>query len=187
MIINRLQRAALESRFVGIYQDTDRPTVFSAGRARVCNEEITILSSITKEGQDDGLAVRATPYIFKIEEETEYLKSASALWHYHGAKSPDFEEPLQVEDISSFECLFNEIQRLGIIASIWANTDFINEVCGLVAEVQGGFVLINGLTSNGNPDGFTTLRIDEIQSVNVGGVDERRRSLVRQLLQKPSI
>jgi len=184
MIINRLQVATLESRFVGIYQDIERPTVFSAGRARVCNEEITILSGVTKEGLEDGLVVVATPYIFKIEEETEYLRSLSALWHHYGAKSPDFEEALPVESISSFEDLFNKIQPLGLIVSLWANEDSINEVCGVVAKVQDGFVLINGVSANGDPDGFTTLRIDQVQHVNVGGVDERRRNLVRQLLQR---
>lgn len=185
MIISRLQHATLESRFVGIYGDIDRPTVFSAGRARVCNEEITILSSVTKEGQEDGLVVRATACVFRIEEETEYLRSLSALWHYYGAKASDFEEALPVESISSFEDLFNKIQPLGLVVSLWANEDSINEVCGVVSKVQDGFVLINGMNANGEPDGFTTLRIDQIQSVNVGGVDERRRNLVRQLLQKP--
>ena len=184
MIINRLQLATLESRFVGIYADIDRPTVFSAGRARVCNEDITILSSVTEDGREDGLAVHATPYIFKIEEETEYLRALSALWHYYGAKASDFEEALPVESISSFEDLFNKIQPLNLVVSLWANEDSINEVCGVVAKVQDGFVLINGMNANGEPDGFTTLRIDQLQSVNVVGVDERRRNLVRQLLQR---
>ena len=182
MILNRLQQAVLQSRFVGIYNNTDRPTVFAAGRARVCNEEITILSSVTKDGLEDGIAVRATPFIFKMEEDTHYLKSLDALWQYYGAKISEFEGAVRVEAICSFHDLFAHCRRVGAIVSLWSNNDLINEACGTVANVQDGFLLVNLLAPSGESDGCMTLRVEDVQSVNVGGFDERRRGIARKLL-----
>ncbi len=181
MILRRLQQATLESRFVGTFDDKHRPTVFAAGRARVCNEEITILSSVTKDGFEDGLAVRATLNIFKLEEETKYLQSLNELWHYHGAKKSDIEDVVVIESIHSFQQLFEELQRVKTIVSLWIEGDLINEVCGTVAEIQNGFFRLDLIAASGESNGSVTLRVEDVQSVNAGGFDERRIGIAREL------
>lgn len=78
-MISTLRAAQKENTILSVFFDRDRPDFANVGRVIACDENYTLLSSISTDGRWDGFLLRRTDNIFKIESESLYEKKIMLL------------------------------------------------------------------------------------------------------------
>ena len=175
MYQNTIETAIDKSDVIALFTNRDSETSFTVGIPRTITSHFVIVSSISKDGLSDGIAIRANDRVFRVERDTGYLRSLGALWKMNGCHVSNFEKETNFGDIGDLDKVFAILISSKLIISVWINGDQTNEICGTVLRTDSETVEISMLSEYGASDGTCVIGINDIHSLNIDGVDERRR------------
>jgi hypothetical protein len=184
MLSDKVQSLELQNEIIALFTDAERPDVFSAGIVKASNSCLTILSSITKDGLCDGLVVRPTEDIIKIEAGTQYLKALKTLWNYYSNPISDFEASIDFTLFDNYYDILNYARSKSAVICLWANGDDVNEICGFVDDVAQDYLKIRLISPFGEHDGIAIINLSEVKSINIEGIDEQRRLILSRIHRK---
>lgn len=180
LLFRTLSDAMERQEIVSIYTNFKEPDLFSAGRISKLTPTVTVLDSLAPDGRSDGICARLTEDIYKVERQGRYAAKLQFLQLSN--TSPDAAQKAVREDRQ--EVTFQRILEIGrsmeLVVSIWLSNDPDKYECrsGFLREIDGNQATMQVIGDFGEDDGFATVRVSDIKSINLGGVDETELALL---------
>lgn len=171
-MIEQLKEICVEEKFVSIYTnyaDSDR---FCYGKILSVNEEEILLYLISPNGEYDGLSVRNTNDVFRVEYGGEYEKKMLSLI---SDDNLDYFEQC-IDDNNLFLSVLILSQKCNKIVSVELQNSGSFCVVGIVEDVNEDVCTIKQYDDYGNFDGYSIVKLDSITELSLDSIDERRIS-----------
>ena len=137
---------------------------YVVGYVRSVGPDTCTVEEIRYSGEEDGNNSFLIRDVIQIAEDTRLLRRVALLREF----ADTIEEPEEVPAAPA-DCFTSELERAQargemVNCKISSMRDF-RHVAGFVREIQGGYVRIDLITMEGDPDGVATIRISDIVSV----------------------
>jgi hypothetical protein len=177
MLKEVLKNAKDNNRFIGIWVYGDSEGFWS-GYVQDFNDDFVIIKHYTKFGKYDGIIVEKIENIESIDFEDDY----SEVMEYIIANSQllEKEEPIEVQilDLENWqhETLFPLLNDHTKIVKIQLNKE--NHYNGLVKEINKEFIVLKVIGANGEDNGMTIYKLDDITNVRINDIECRKRLLL---------
>ena len=179
LFVDTLEKARKAKELVCVFRDPGDLRVYSAGYVAAIGAEDYTLQQVNSEGVPDGLDVGTIEDIIEVRRESRYTRQMALLtenaaeldakpFSWSGKPNPDscIESALKMAHDSK------EVVNI-LIAT---GEDELN-CYGIVRELTGTHVRLDVLTPDGEYDGMSTLRLDDIAGLQIGTREERKIAL----------
>lgn len=150
-------------KFLSVYDESDSDNVFHVCRKLCCDHTYTLFQLITTRGYDDGLYLIPTEYIFRVDAEDEYTARIEKLFHL--LKQPLLEVVEIGEDASLLLWVLDHARKNTLVTSLFLDNG--DDVTGRILETdpENGSLHMELLNENGEKDGFSFIRMDNIEKI----------------------
>ena len=164
--------AKTEGTLIAIYTDTDAVSRFAAGYIQEYDETMVYLQSISPEGNDDGCEYIKVEDIFQVEYNSRYLRRLQLLLRHK-------------PDLTTYPCVaerqHGENYLISMLKQAMADHLFISiksiydySVQGYITAIDDVFIQFHEITVDGDDDGITVLRIEDIERVLITGRKQKK-------------
>ncbi len=177
MIQEILRRSKEEIKIISIRLGTDSDG-FYCGYVKDFNESFVILQHFTKFGKHDGLMIEKLENIVSIEFEDEYTRAMAYIIENNILL--DFEDNVHValndSENWAHEFLAPLSKKDDLMAAIQINSDSF--YTGLLLDVSAGHVMLNLIGKDGQDEGKSIYKLEDITSIRLNDIEDRRRLIL---------
>jgi hypothetical protein len=177
LFLNILKQAKKQKKLISIYTDKDNTDKFSAGYVNDQIEEGVFLQSIDPNGFDDGIIFLNIDNIYIIDYDNKYLANLEQL-HKNRDK-------LQAKNTFTFKrsegkCLIEDVFNKCKDEKILITVKLIYDVgvTGFVKDLNEDDVCVNVITDDGEQDGLTYFKIEDVDRIYLDGIDQKRINIL---------
>ena len=153
---------------ISIYNDSENSDKCCLGYVQAVNEEWVLTKEISPTGRFDGYCTQRFEDIFRVEQDTQYIKKLAIL--YDLKKDANSEFNLNISENILPNALDSAIQN-HIMTTTWVNNDS-GAITGYVTEYQDGVVSMQQITEYGEKDGLVMIYEEDIVQVWLGAEDD---------------
>lgn len=171
-MIEQLKEICTKRKFVSIYTNSADSDRFCYGKVLSVNEEEILLYLISPDGEYDGLSVKNTNSIFRVEYGGEYERKMLSLMT---EENLDYFEQY-IDDNDLFLSVLILSQKCNKIVSVEVENSGNFCITGIVEDVNEDVCKIKQFDDYGNFDGYSIVKIDSISELSLDSIDERRIS-----------
>ena len=164
-----LQQAMVTGEYLMLYMDPDDTGKFCYGRVLAADEDLVALYLIAPDGAYDGLLVKETGSVQRIESGGQYDAKMRKLMQ--GVRLPD--RLWEADGGSIAAQLLSMAARHRWLASIEFRGSGTNDAVGLVTAVNGETAELALIDKYGHGDGACLFRLDSVTQVACDGSEER--------------
>lgn len=168
-MLRRLQQAMVTGEYLMLYMDPDDTGKFCYGRVLAADEDFVALYLIAPDGAYDGLLVKETGSVQRIESGGQYDAKMRKLMQ--GIQLPDRRWEAGCGSIAAQ--LLSMAARHGWVASVEFRDSGTNDAVGLVTAVNGETAELTLIDEYGYGDGACLFRMDSVTQVACDGGEER--------------
>lgn len=150
-------------------QDTSK---FVFGKILELNGMHIMFFSISPDGEYDGVLLIKIDNILRVEYNDLYSARMSKL-----IKDKNFSckfDFISIENNNLVELMLNSLLKEKIIVSIELLDSSMYDVIGFVEEINENICKIRQVNDDGQDDGITYIRMDDITQISADSSDERR-------------
>lgn len=168
-MISKLEELRDENKYISIYMNRNIPANFVYGRVLSVDEDYIVVYLIAPNGKYDGVLVKETCEIFRIEEECQYSERMQKLI--------DKEECDRFPFVLECHNVVNELIQIAkdtqkIISLELLNSEE-NDVVGFVENIDGDLCTIKQIDLYGQVDGYSYISMNDITQISYDSEDER--------------
>ncbi|MEZ4937816.1 MAG: hypothetical protein R2799_09515 [Crocinitomicaceae bacterium] len=177
MLTDILERSKEEQEIIGLwtYDDEDG---FWSGYVVDFNEEMVVFKHFTKYGKSDGIIIESMQNIASIDFNDDYSKCMAYI--IKNAEKLELQEDIQlnIKDIENWhhEVLADQIANPNRIVRMIMESD--ETYCGLVEWVDDENLVIRLIDKEGQDEGNTLFRLEDIKTLRINDLENRRRLLL---------
>lgn len=175
LFVDVFQRAQAENKPVGLRTDRENPKGMYVGYVEEFTERIIQLKAITKQGLEDGVTVVKLKDVFGVEFNDRYLKRVDLLYKSDHkldlTKERDSAEPDSADEDFMVK-LLKRLKKHKVFVTV--NFEFDLSIGGYITAVNEAYFQVNVITDEGEEDGLSTYKVEDIQRVFGDGIDERK-------------
>lgn len=175
-----LSEARRERQLVCIFRDPSDLRRFAVGYVEAVSEEDYTLQQIDPDGNPDGLDIGSIDDIIEIRKESRYARQIALLMEREEEEifkqgqgwngNPHPESCLA-------EALKRAMQDKLVVNLLIATGDDEMRFYGIIRELTATHARIDVLSDDGEPDGTSVIRLDDIAGLQVNTRDERKVAL----------
>ncbi len=176
-----LREAQKEKQLVCIFRDPSDLRRFAVGFVQAVSEADYTLQQIDPDGNPDGLDIGSIDDIIEIRKESRYARQISLLME------KEEEQPLPRPaqgwngkpnpESCLDEALKHAMTERLVVNVLLATGDDELRFFGIVRELTATHTRIDILSDDGEPDGTSVIRLDDIAGLQVNTRDERKVAL----------
>jgi len=169
-MLKLLKEVCKQNKFACIYTNEENTSKFFFARVLCVNEKHIAIYLVTKDGCFDGIVVKRTEEISRVETDGQYSQKMKKLCSLQEQKP--WEHCLQEERIPE-SLLSVAKEEKGIVALEMLKSGY-DDVVGFVEEIRDGLCTIRQIDEYGFEDGISYVRIDDISQISYASEDEDR-------------
>lgn len=161
-----------EGKLIAIYTDKDDPSRFTAGYIQEHDDSMVYLKCIDRNGYDDGYIYFKADEIYEVEYKSRYLNRKELLIR---KQSELITPPCIPERQQGENYLINLIKQAmadHLIISIDRIYDHLHTLIGYVKDIDDRYLQVQVITDEGDDDGISAIRIEDIKQVDIAGIYE---------------
>jgi hypothetical protein len=175
-----LMEALREKQLVCVFRDPSDLRRFAVGYVAGVSESDYSLRQVDPDGHLDGLDIGSIDDIIEIRKESRYARQISLLMENQDAEKGK-SAPGWTGKPNPESCL-EEVMRQAwkeklVVNLLIATGDDELRFYGMVRELTETHARIDVLTDDGEPDGTSVIRLDDIAGLQVNTRDERKVAL----------
>lgn len=175
-----LLKAQQERTLVAVHTDPEDLDMFDVGYVRSVGDADFTLDSVSPEGEPEGILGRRFSQILRISQDSRYLRQIALLVEKLD-KSGWAKQPPEPPEATPCSCFLDELKlarrhRQPVALQVGTYTD-VQDVIGFVRKITDTYVQILDLTTDGLPDGMSTVKLKDIYSLVWGGKEQRVTAL----------
>ncbi|MCC8166426.1 MAG: hypothetical protein LIQ31_09805 [Planctomycetes bacterium] len=176
-----LREAQREKQLVCIFRDPSDLRRFAVGFVEAVSDSDYTLQQIDPDGNPDGLDIGSIDDIIEIRKESRYARQIALLMEKE--EEPAITKPAQGwSGTPNPESCLDEVLRRSLIEKLVVNIllatgDDELRFYGIVRELTDTHVRVDVLSDDGEPDGTSVVRLDDIAGLQVNTRDERKVAL----------
>ena len=160
------------NELVEIYTNPTDSDKFGVVYIVACSDEAILVHSFQENDLDDGYYVDRIDSVNRIQRNTIYLNN---MLQFIIPKAEKYELPKGYwPDLDLFSAVLNLCQEKHLVVQVAVNHDYCK--FGWVKSFNDDVLEMDCLDCDGMFDGTTYLRMEDINMVGFGGVDEERRA-----------
>jgi hypothetical protein len=175
MFLEVLETAKNEGKLIAIRTNEDAASKFFAGYVQEYDESMAFLKSIDPEGGDDGYLYIKMESIYEIDYNNRYLKRLQFLLKNKNGLLSNKIISARGQGGNYLINLLKTVSQQKLIAGIYHVYDFT--ITGYLIKSDDENCSIQSLTDDGDDDGISIIRIEDIVSINIDGRDEKKIEL----------
>jgi hypothetical protein len=178
-ILAQLRVASEAGDAIAVYAETDDSDTYEVGFVEACDSNQVILQCITSKGEPDGRRIIRMEDVVRVESASTYIRKVQLLYQY---RDTVFEKDFRAapEGTSIADRLRHAMESHTIVHV----TDITDSgPRGFVKEVGEDYVMITQIGRTGEPDGHTTMMLENIHKVHIG----RRQDQVYEFLYRYNV
>ena len=168
-MLRRLQQAIATGEYLMLYMDPDDTGKFCYGRVLAADEDFVALYLIAPDGAYDGLLVKETGSVQRIESGGQYDAKMKKLMQ--GEQLPDWPGETRSGSIAA-QLLSMAAERRNVVSIEFWDSGLDNDI-GLVKAVDEETATVTLMDAYGYPDGESLFRLDSVTQIACDGRDER--------------
>jgi len=161
-----LERACRDKTLCEVYCDPDDCTKFSVGYILGVDDEFFVMECVSPAGRHDGLRCFPVDDVFDLRRNTRYLTCIKKLMPYYSFTRKD----IDITDKNVLEQIFGYAAAKQKICCVALLPDSI--LYGYIKDYSSDYVSLQLLDSYGQPDGESSVRIDDIKFVSLDSDEE---------------
>ena len=175
-----LREAQREKQLVCIFRDPSDLRRFAVGFVEAVSDADYSLQQIDPDGNPDGLDIGSIDDIIEIRKESRYARQIALLME---KDDEDLPKPAQGwNGKPNPESCLDEVLRRSMLEKLVVNIllatgDDELRFYGIVRELSDTHVRVDVLSDDGEPDGTSVVRLDDIAGLQVNTRDERKVAL----------
>jgi hypothetical protein len=177
MLKEVLKNAKDNNRFIGIwvYGDSDG---FWSGYVQDFNDEFVIIKHFTKFGKYDGIIIEKIENIESIDFEDDYSEGMEYIIANNQLLEKEEETEVVIIDFEQWQynVLLPLLNDMSKVVKIQISKD--NYYNGFVKEISKDFLILKVIGSNGEDNGNTIYKIDDITSIRINDIESRKRLML---------
>jgi hypothetical protein len=177
--IKVLNQARQEKSLVCVFRDPTDLRRFAVGYVVAVGAQDYTLQQIDPDGNPDGLDVGALDDIVEVRRESRYTRQIALLMEHKDDKPPaESGWKGSATPESCLEVVLDQARRDKLVVNVLVATgDDEVRFFALVRELSESHVRFDVLTDDGESDGLSTLRLDDIAGLQVNTREERKIAL----------
>jgi hypothetical protein len=173
-----LKEAQRERRLVCVFRDPSDLRRFAVGFVEAVSEGDYTLQQIDPDGNPDGLDIGAIDDIIEIRKESRYARQITLLMEKED-EQPASPPPQGWTGKPHPESCLDEVLRRSmaeklVVNILLATGDDELRFYGIVRELTETHARVDVLSDDGEPDGTSVVRLDDIAGLQVNTRDERK-------------
>ena len=137
-MINKLEELGVQKQYISVYMNRNTPTNFVYGRVLCVDERFMVFYMIAPNGKYDGVLVKETYEIFRIEEYSQYSEKMYKLID----KQECDKFPFVLECHNLVKSMLQIAKDTEKIVSIELVNSEMNDVIGFVENIDGDLCTI---------------------------------------------
>lgn len=175
-----LKEAREGKHLVCVFRDPSDLRRFTVGYVEALSEHDYTLQQIDPDGNPDGLDIGDLDDIIEIRRESRYARQMALLLENAEelAAKPEAGWTGNANPESCLEAALRQAVKDRLVVNIMLATgDDEVRFYGLVRGITESHVLLDVLTDDGEPDGTTVVRLDDIAGLQMNTHEERKVAL----------
>ncbi len=176
-----LREAQKEKQLVCIFRDPADLRRFAVGFVQAVSQSDYTLQQIDPDGNPDGLDIGSIDDIIEVRKESRYARQITLLMEKE-------EEPAALKAPQGWtgnpnpESCLDEVLKRSMLEKLVVNIllatgDDELRFYGIARELTSTHVRVDVLTDDGEPDGTSVIRLDDIAGLQVNTRDEKKIAL----------
>jgi hypothetical protein len=178
-----LKDALASQELVSIYADPSRPGSCSVGKIYSIGKTVFAMKSMTQDGRDDGILLRKVENVFKIEGGGKYEKKIGFLHEEQLRLVKD--RTYDLKQFADFSTALRYASKQKFVISVWMEMDDDDEYqSGYISSITTKTFKLDRLDDFGIANGFSVLKIEYIQGMDIDGSNERALNVLHSSVAK---
>ncbi len=175
-----LREAQRDKQLVCIFRDPSDLRRFAVGYVEAVSDNDYTLKQIDPDGNPDGLDIGSIDDIIEIRKESRYARQIGLLMEKEEDPTPKATQGWTGKP--NPESCLDEILKRSMLEKLVVNLllatgDDELRFYGIVRELTDTHARIDVLSDDGEPDGTSVIRLDDIAGLQVNTRDERKVAL----------
>jgi len=177
MIKDILEKSQREKNIIGIWVYGDEESFWS-GYVKELMDDFLIFQHFTKYGKPDGLIIEKIENIQSIDFDDDYSKVMAYLIELNGKTGQEEKIDLQIHHAHTWQTDILEpfIGNKNRIIHIQVNRD--SYYSGFVEWVNDQHLVLRLVGKNGEDEGKSLFRIEDLNTIRINSKENRRRMLL---------
>lgn len=177
-----LREAQRERQLVCVFRDPSDLRRFAVGFVEAVSDNDYTLQQIDPDGNPDGLDIGPIDDIIEIRKESRYVRQIALLMEKEEEKAELAKPPQGWNGAPNPESCLDEVLRRSMLDKLVVNIllatgDDELRFYGIVRELSDTHVRVDVLSDDGEPDGTSVVRLDDIAGLQVNTREERKVAL----------
>ncbi len=171
-----LKQQQEKEKLVCVYHGDDGHDKFDVGFVESLTPDSLTLLSVSPRGEFDGRVVMHLDDLNRVETDDRYSRKIELLHQYKGSifKTDDHVNPdAKTEDLHAQLQRAAEEQAVACVDDVKGNA-----VTGFIKEVGEDYVIVEGLTQLGEPDGQSIINLEDVTRVQIAARDQQVRGFL---------
>lgn len=181
LFIDILREAARDRQLVCIFRDPSDLRRFAVGFVEAVSDEDYTLQQIDPDGNPDGLDIGAIDDIIEVRKESRYARQIALLMEKNGEGRKEDppqgwngkQNPESCLDAALRQSMTDKL----VVNLLLATGDDELRFYGIVRDLSETHVRVDVLSDDGESDGTSVVRLDDIAGLQVNTRDERKIAL----------
>lgn len=168
-MINYLLSLLKTDEYVSIYSNPNDPSAFIYGKVLAADDDDFVVYCISQDGEYDGLVLKKTDSVSRIEVEGQYNEKMKKLLNKDlPAVDIEFDKEGLVQSIMMYA------EKEGCVVSVEIQNSGYDDTEGFVSEISENYCRIKQVDVCGYSDGIAVVKYDAITRISCGGTTEER-------------
>lgn len=168
-MIDLILSLAGNGRYVSVYANPDDPSAFIYGRILAADGDNFVMYCISQDGEYDGLALKRTDSVSRIEVDGQYHAKMQKLIDKNLPEAEfEFTKDRLVQSVMEYTC------RKGCVVSVEIQNSGYDDTEGFVSKTTEDYCVIKQVDVFGFSDGTAVVKYDSVTRISCDGITERR-------------
>ena len=167
-MLQLLNQLSGQKQYACFYTNKDKISSFIFGRVLGVNDKHIALYMLSPEGQYDGLLIKRTSSIYRVDWDDQYTQEMKEKIKLNQLPSRE----LALRDDAFMKSLLSFAKDSKEIVSIELLDSGYDDIVGFVEQVRDETCVIQQINCDGQTDGHSLLFIDDISQIECESQDE---------------
>lgn len=172
-MLELLEKLCKEQKYISLYVNANDLESFKYGRILAVNQFFTLIEQISTAGEFDGIILKKTEKIIRIELDSNYNKKMEILMKDNNDDNSFINSININRNIDLRVFLLKYAQDHNEIISVELADSEYYDIVGNVDKIESSFCSFLQIDDYGNRDGISCVKVDDISSISCGSEFER--------------
>ena len=166
-----LKELCKKEKYISLYVNVNDLECFKYGKILAVNQLFTLIEQISTSGDFDGVILKKTEKIIRIEVDSNYNKKMEILMKDKKNANPYFNSIDTNIDLR--DALLKYAKDYDEVISVELADSNYYDIVGIVGKIESSVCSFFQIDDYGNSDGVSYVRVNDISSISCGSESER--------------